>query len=212
MNILEIIYNNVTAPILEIISKIPEIVGKFILFIVFITIGYVLGRITYFFVKFILKNIINLDEILEKYELKQAYYGYSLNFILSNLAKWYVYIYFLILGLEISGVSIKNIVLTFLSNLYIAIGIFLFGLIVAQIAYNIIYKSNIKEKELLSDIAKYVLVYIFFVLSLDYIGIKIEIFLDLLRYFALAASISLGIFLAVIVLIRYKEEIEKILK
>ena len=212
MNIWELIYNNVTAPILGIISKAPEIIGKFVLFIIFLTIGYVLGKVAYYFTKFLLKNILNLNEILEKYELKSAFYGYDLISILSGLAKWYVYVYFILLGLDASEISLIHIVLPFLTNLYIAIGIFLFGLLVAQFAYNVISKSDIKEKDIIREIARYVITYIFFVLSLDQLGLRTDIFLDILRYFAIAASISFGILVAIIVLARYRGYIEKIIK
>jgi len=57
-----------------------------------------------------------------------------------------------------------------------------------------------------------ILIYIFFVLALKRFGIDAQIFLDILRYFALAAAISFGLTFGVYLLLEQKEKIEKLLK
>ena len=128
------------------------------------------------------------------------------------MVKWYIYVYFVAVGLNVLGYNIIQSIMNFMNILYKSIGLFIFGLFLAEFSKNIIEQTTIKKKELVATLAKSILTYIFFVLALKNFGIDAQIFLDILRYFALAAAISFGLVFGVYLLLRQRDEIERLFK
>jgi len=206
------IYEHLTKPIIYYLSKFPEFLGKSLVFISLAIIGYVAGRAAGTITKLILSKFLGIEDIIKKYRLENALYGKSIVEIIVLMVRWYIYVYFIAVGLNVMGYNLIQTIMNFMNVLYGSIGVFIFGLFLAEFVKNMIEQTTIKEKELVATLAKGILIYIFFVLALKRFGIDAQIFLDILRYFALAAAISFGLTFGVYLLLEQKEKIEKLLK
>ena len=206
------IYEYLTKPAFKLISQIPIFAMKFIVFVGIIIVGYLVGRAAGSIVKMFLDRFLSIEEILKEYKLEDALYGKSLTNTLVLLTRWWFYIYFIAIGISLFGSNIVPQVVNALRAIYSSIGLFIFGLYVAEFAKNIIENSTLKEKEVIKSVVKGVLTYIFFVLALQNIGIDVQIFLDILRYFALATAISFGVVFGAYLLLEHKEDLFQIFR
>jgi hypothetical protein len=206
------IYEYITKPFFGLVSQIPIFAVKFVVFVAIIVVGYVVGRIAGTLVRVILDKFLEIEDLLKQYKLENALYGKSLTNILVTLTRWWFYMYFLATGISIFGYDVVPAVVLGLKSIYASIGLFIFGLYVSEFVKNVIENTTIKEKETIKTVVKGVLIYIFFVLALQNIGINAQIFLDILRYFALAAAISFGAVFGVYLILEHKEDILEFLK
>ena len=201
------IYKYLTKPALDFLAQVPVLILKFVVFLAIVIIGYVIGRIAGSLVRIFLGRFLSIEDILKEYKLENALYGRSLVDVLSLLARWWFYIYFISVGISVFGLDITAHVLGVLKTVYMSIGLFIFGLYVAEFVKNVIESSTIREKDTIKSIVKGVLIYIFFVLALQNVGIDAGIFLDILRYFALAAAISFGVVFGAYLILEHREDI-----
>ncbi|BBL45449.1 hypothetical protein MJ1_0279 [Nanobdella aerobiophila] len=197
------IYNIIGYRILDTITQLPTYTADFIILIVFLSIGYVVSKITIFFTKIIL-NYLNIDNLTLIY--KEMFFGRKLSNIIIDLLKYYIIIYFIILGLYIN-LPQSYILFTILNYIYISIIIVLVGVGIGEVI-----SSLFKTKNGAKNLIKGLFIYIFLSIALSYIGLNSQILINTLYYFLMSTSISFGIIVGVIIALEYKDEILKLLK
>ncbi len=207
---LELVYIYVGKEVLLFISKLPNYLSLFIVFIVIVVIGYIIAKFTIFILRPIL-YIIKVDEKTVKI-YKNLFFGYSTSSIILNLVKYYILLYFVIKGASLFNLDTSYYHIL-LNNFYILIISIILGIGLGGLVEYIILKENSSEKrKTLSKIARGLFIYLLFLFGLSYAGFNYEIFLDSLKYFLVSMAISFGIVIGVLLGIEHKEDILKILK
>ena len=141
------------------------------------------------------------DRWLTKSRLNKAIGGASLSVILGTLTKWWIFVAFLApaarllqLG-EISDLLIRLV--NWLPNLFVAIVIFLFGLIVAHYAADLVRHKKAKGAYLLADIIQWVTVVFILIVALGQLGVRVSfaenIFLVIIGGIVIALGLAIGI-------------------
>jgi len=205
-DLLREIYNTVTLPILQFIAKTPIYLAEFILFIVIVTFGYIIGRIVDFIIQLIL-SYIKLDEYLKANKLENAFFGIKPSRFIRSLIRYYIYLYFIVLGLGSFGIS-SSLLLNYLNTLYFIFVIVSIGSIIAEIIG--ILLKGITDKQTIVDISKGIIIYVFFVWALEIVGLPTSIFRTILELFMIAIAISIGISLGILIVLENREAIKKI--
>ncbi len=187
--------------------------GRFITAIFLLIAGFVAGRALGKLTEIILKNVFDLDAFLKKINLSNALYGKKASEVAAGLVKWYIYMIFISEAARyVYLVGVSDWIRYVLPIIYYALLVFIFGLFVAEYVKNIILQFEIRYKENVATFSKYLIVYIFFVISLEKVGINVEIFYDILRYFMIAVSISFGVLVGLMVFKYYEKEIENLIR
>ena len=164
--------------------------------------GYVIGKSIGLLTKFLLKNVLGLYRWLEMKGIK-AFEG-KVSLILSNIVKWYIYVYFIsealfqskIKVLEDIGVSLAYVT----PSIFLAIFIFVIGLLVIElITREVITSFDIPEKQkpIIIKIIRFIGIYAISVFALSQTGIDTTILIYMLVIIfagvVLAISIAVGI-------------------
>ncbi len=197
------IYQLIGEPVLSHISNIPDYATYFIIFIIFITIGYMIAKITIFILKIIF-NYTKLNQIQKKNP--ELFYGINISNLIINLVKYYILLYFLILGIVVN-LPYYSYLFYILNLTYTAIIILFAGMIIGDI---IAYLFNIKNN--VAKIIKGIILYLFLIIALSYLGLNSTILVQALYYLLLSAAISFGVMIGIIIALEYKDEIIKIIK
>jgi len=205
-DLLREIYNTVTLPILQFIAKTPVYFAKFILFLVIVAFGYIVGRIVDFIVKLAL-SYIKLDEYLKTNKLENAFFGIKPSIFIRSLIRYYIYLYFIVLGLGSFGIN-SFLLLNHLNTFYAIFVIVSIGSIIAEIIG--ILLRGITDKQTIIDISKGIIIYVFFVWALEIVGLPTSIFQTILELFMIAIAISIGISFGILIVLENKEAIKKI--
>ncbi|MEM5879768.1 MAG: hypothetical protein QXQ16_00510 [Candidatus Aenigmatarchaeota archaeon] len=207
-DILEIVYKEITLPIITFIANTPIYASNIVLFILIATLGYIIGRFLDFFARIIL-SYIKLDDIFKKNNIENAFFNIKPSIYIRNLLKYYIYFYFIILGLERINL-IMAILFSYLNMLYKIIIVLSIGFIVSAILER--YLRSITDKKIVLNLSRGLTIYIFFIWALEIVNLPTYIFYTILSIFLIVVAISLGLFIGIILTLEYKEEIKKILK
>ena len=197
------IYQVIGEPILVYISNIQDYITYFVIFIIFATIGYIIAKVIIFILRIIL-NYTKLNEIQKKNH--ELFYGINISNLIISLVKYYIILYFLILGIVIDF-PYYSYLFYILNLVYTAIIILFAGIVIGDI---IAYLFNIKNN--VAKIVKGTILYLFLIIALSYLGLNSTVLVQALYYLLLSAAISFGIMIGVIIALEYKDEIIKILK
>ena len=197
------IYQLIGEPILVYISNIPEYVTYFIIFIIFITIGYIITKVTIFILRIIF-NYTKLNQIQKKNP--ELFYGINISNLILSLVKYYILLYFLILGIVVDF-PYYSYLFYILNLVYTAIIILFVGMVIGDI---IVYLFNMKNN--VAKIVKGTILYLFLIIALSYLGLNSTVLVQALYYLLLSAAISFGIMIGIIIALEYKDEIIKIIK
>ena len=197
------IYQSIGAPILGYLSNIQDYIAYFIIFIIFVTIGYIIAKVIIFILRIIF-NYTKLNEIQKKNP--QLFYGINISNLILSLIKYYIILYFLILGIVVDF-PYYYYLFYILNLIYTAIIIIVAGIIIGDI---IAYLFNIKNN--VAKIVKGTILYLFLIIALSYLGLNSTVLVQALYYLLLSAAISFGIMIGVIIALEYKDEIIKIIK
>jgi MFS family permease len=197
------IYQLIGEPTLKYLSEIPNYTTYFIIFIIFVTIGYIIAKVTVFILRIIF-NYTKLNEIQKKNP--QLFYGINISNLILSLVKYYIILYFLILGIVVDFPSYYYL-FYILNLIYTAIIIIIAGMVIGDI---IGYLFNIKNN--VAKIVKGTILYLFLIIALSYLGLNSTVLVQALYYLLLSAAISFGIMIGVIIALEYKDEIIKIIK
>jgi len=197
------IYQLIGEPTLKYLSEIPNYTTYFIIFIIFVTIGYIIAKITIFILRIIF-NYTKLNEIQKKNP--QLFYGINISNLILSLVKYYIILYFLILGIVVDFSSYSYL-FYILNLIYTAIIIIIAGMVIGDI---IGYLFNIKNN--VAKIVKGTILYLFLIIALSYLGLNSTVLVQALYYLLLSAAISFGIMIGIIIALEYKDEIIKIIK
>jgi len=197
------IYQLIGEPILIYISNIQNYTTYFVIFIIFATIGYIIAKVIIFILKIIF-NYTKLNQIQKKNP--ELFYGINIPNLILSLVKYYILLYFLILGIVVDF-PYYSYLFYILNLVYIAIIILLAGIVIGDI---ITYLFNIKNN--VAKIVKGTILYLFLIIALSYLGLNSTVLVQALYYLLLSAAISFGIMIGVIIALEYKDEIIKIIK
>jgi hypothetical protein len=197
------IYQSIGAPILGYLSNIQDYIAYFIIFIIFVTIGYIIAKVIVFILRIIF-NYTKLNEIQKKNP--QLFYGINISNLILSLIKYYIILYFLILGIVVDF-PYYYYLFYILNLIYTAIIIIVAGIIIGDI---IAYLFNIKNN--VAKIVKGTILYLFLIIALSYLGLNSTVLVQALYYLLLSAAISFGVMIGVIIALEYKDEIIKIIK
>jgi MFS family permease len=197
------IYQLIGEPILVYISNIQDYTTYFIIFIIFATIGYIIAKVSIFILRIIF-NYTKLNEIQKKNP--QLFYGINISNLILSLVKYYILLYFLILGIVVDF-PYYSYLFYILNLVYTAIIILIAGIVIGDV---IAYLFNIKNN--VAKIVKGTILYLFLIIALSYLGLNSTVLVQALYYLLLSAAISFGIMIGVIIALEYKDEIIKIIK
>jgi len=197
------IYQLIGDPVLRYISNIQNYTTYFIIFIIFVTIGYIIAKVVIFILKIIF-NYIKLNEIQKRNP--ELLYGINISNLILGLIKYYILLYFLILGIVVD-LPYYSYLFYILNLVYTAIIIIFTGIIIGDI---IAYLFNIKNN--VAKIVKGTILYLFLIIALSYLGLNSTVLVQALYYLLLSAAISFGIMIGIIIALEYKNEIIKIIK
>ncbi|MFP3316806.1 MAG: hypothetical protein RXN79_00140 [Candidatus Nanopusillus sp.] len=197
------IYQLIGDPVLRYISNIQNYTTYFIIFIIFVTIGYIIAKVIIFILKIIF-NYIKLNEIQKRNP--ELLYGINISNLILGLIKYYILLYFLILGIVVD-LPYYSYLFYILNLVYTAIIIIFTGIIIGDI---IAYLFNIKNN--VAKIVKGTILYLFLIIALSYLGLNSTVLVQALYYLLLSAAISFGIMIGIIIALEYKNEIIKIIK
>jgi MFS family permease len=197
------IYQLIGEPILGYISNIQDYTTYFIIFIIFATIGYIIAKVSIFILRIIF-NYTKLNQIQKKNP--ELFYGINISNLILSLVKYYILLYFLILGIVVDF-PYYSYLFYILNLVYTAIIILFAGMIIGDI---IAYLFNIKNN--VAKIVKGTILYLFLIIALSYLGLNSTVLVQALYYLLLSAAISFGIMIGVIIALEYKDEIIKIIK
>jgi len=205
-DLLNQIYNTVTLPILGFIANTPIYFAKFILFLVIITFGYIVGRFLDFIIKFVL-SYIKLDDYLKEKRLENILFSIKPSNFIRGLIRYYIYLYFIALGLENFGVNI-SLSLTYLNIFYTIFIITSIGVVISGVIEYLL--KGLTDKQTIIVLSRGLITYIFFIWSLEIVGLPTSIFQLILNIFMISIAISLGISLGILMVLENKEAIKKI--
>jgi len=197
------IYQLIGEPILGYISNIQDYTTYFIIFIIFATIGYIIAKVSIFILRIIF-NYTKLNQIQKKNP--ELFYGINIYNLILSLVKYYILLYFLILGVVVDF-PYYSYLFYILNLVYTAIIILFAGIVIGDV---IAYLFNIKNN--VAKIVKGTILYLFLIIALSYLGLNSTVLVQTLYYLLLSAAISFGIMIGVIIALEYKDEIIKIIK
>jgi hypothetical protein len=197
------IYQLIGEPILIYISNIQNYTTYFVIFIIFATIGYIIAKVIIFVLKIIF-NYTKLNQIQKKNP--ELFYGINIPNLILSLVKYYILLYFLILGIVVDF-PYYSYLFYILNLVYTAIIILFAGIVIGDV---IAYLFNIKNN--VAKIVKGTILYLFLIIALSYLGLNSTVLVQALYYLLLSAAISFGIMIGVIIALEYKDEIIKIIK
>ncbi len=194
------------------VSIIPGLVGAIIVLII----GYIVGKVVYKILEMILVKGIDLDNWLKKKGLEDALYGLKLSKILAELGKWYIYLLFIAQALQLVGLKVltnfANALILFLPSLYASIFILIGGSLIGEFLKDTIVATDIKYKDTLGHVIKFLVLYFALVMALETLGIDATILIIAFQYAILALSIALGIGLGLIIAVKFREDIAKLIE
>ncbi len=187
-----------------IVAFLPELVGALIVFLLGLIVAAVLRRVV---VKVV--DLLKVDELAKKFELRQAFERYGLRLQIGNLlgwiVKWFVIIVALIASTDILGweevsVYLRSVV-AYIPNVIVAVVILLTGIVLANFVQRVV-KSAVEAAKLesanfLSGIARWAILLFTFMAALNQLRIAQDLigilFTGLVAMLALAGGLAFGL-------------------
>ncbi len=191
---------NVIDPLLVLWASLVNALPGIAAAVIIIIIGYLVALLLGYLVKEILLRT-GFDRWLTKSRLNKAIGGASLSVIIGTLTKWWIFVAFLApaarllqLG-EISDLLVRLV--NWLPNLFVAVIIFLFGLIVAYYAADLVRHKKAQGAQLFADIIQWVTVVFVLIVALGQLGVRVSfaenIFLVIIGGIVIALGLAIGI-------------------
>jgi len=187
-----------------IVLFLPKLVLALVVFLIGVLIANILKSAVVRLVK-----VLKVDELLAKFELKEAFakMGVKLDAaqFLGWLVKWFILIFALIAAADVLAwdqiTLFLNQVVTYLPNVIIAVIILLVGTILANFVYGIVKSTvtaaNIKSAGFLAGIAKWAIIVFSFMAALVQLGIAESLiqvlFTGFVAMLALAGGLAFGL-------------------
>ena len=188
----------------SIILFLPKFVGAIVILIVGVIIASLLGRLV---VR--ISNIIKLDELAAKLEVKRSFEQAGIKLHIGKLLGWIVKWFFIVVALiatadilqwtEVTG-FLRDVVL-YLPNVIIAVVILLVGVILANFTFTVV-KTTVEAAKLsssafLAGISKWAILIFAFMAALVQLGIAEDLirvlFTGLVAMLALAGGLAFGL-------------------
>lgn len=184
-----------------IIAFLPMIVIALLVIILGWIIGALVGRVVYQ-----LMRSLKIDEALKKAGLESWLQrgGISLNsgHFVGSLVKWFFIIIFFVAAFDILGLTqvnefLREVVLSYLPQVIVAILILLVAVIIADVMQKIITASakasNLRSANFLGSVTKWAILIFAILASLDQLGIAANFIQTIFMGVTIAISLSLGL-------------------
>ncbi|MBU1444793.1 MAG: hypothetical protein ABIJ20_01700 [Nanoarchaeota archaeon] len=193
----DMILNPLYALWMNTIELLPSLIAAIIVILIGWFIALLLGHV----VRVILERL-KLDDKVKKSKMTREIGHIHLPKIFGELTKWYVFIIFLQVGVELLALgTLTGLLDTFvrwLPNVIAAALIVLFGIFVVHVIENkVLEHSKVKGTPLIMKIIKVVLVILVTIIALKQLGLQVAIlentFLLIVGAFAVGLAISMGV-------------------
>ncbi len=176
------------------VSIVPGLVAA----IIVVIIGYFIALIIGHVIKLLLEKV-GLDSKLKKARMSNAIGHTQWSGLIGEVTKWYIFIIFLQVAIEILEIGTLTILLgklvTWLPNLIAAVLVFLIGLVVAHIVeLKILEHSQMRGMKMMSSLIKLVVLILVTIMGLKQIGLEVSLVENLILI--IVASLAIGLALA----------------
>ena len=192
--------NSVVDPLVHLWTSIVYFIPGLVAALIVIAVGSIVAWLVGYVVHNVLARC-KLDIWMKKNNLHYSIGEASIASLLATLAKWFVFILFLVPAVDFLQLGALTMLLStfaqWLPHLIIATIMIIFGLIVGDFAAEKIKHSKTKGLKTLGSIVRAIIIVFVSVIALGELGVKIQIaestFLVLLMGASLAAALALGI-------------------
>lgn len=189
-----------TSGLLALAQFIPSLIAG----IIVILIGLVVAAIVHRIVAEITKAV-KLEALLKKYGVPEAKGGLGWSNIIAEVVRWFVILIFLIPAVEVWGIprvsTVINEVLLYLPNVLVAAIIAVVGMVIANLAHDIVLASvrgvSSEVAETAAVITKWAIIAFVILAVLTQLGIATDLirilFTGIVALIALAGGIAFGL-------------------
>lgn len=200
MNVGSSLYNSLNAGFMAAVTFIPRVLIGIIILLIGIILGAIVKRI---FIEIL--NAMRVESYLRRYGVPEARKELSWTNILSEIARWFVVILFLIPTAEIwqlsQVVTLLNTFLLYLPNVFVAAIIALVGLVFAQLAHDVVQAStreiSPEVAQTTASIARWSIIIFVTLAVLNQLGVAQDLikilFTGFVAMIALAGGIAFGL-------------------
>jgi len=183
---------------------IAEFVPKFILGLVVLLIGIIIASILKQVVTEIFKAL-KIETFLKKYGVPEGKDEFSWGSILSEIARWFVIIVFLLPTADVWGLprvdTILNQVLLYLPNVFVAVIITLVGFVFARLSHDVILAStkglSPETSRTVASITRWAISVFVILAALNQLGVASDLirilFTGFVAMLAIAGGIAFGL-------------------
>src|SRR3989344_3409783 len=152
-----------------------------------------------------LSNALKIESYLKQYGVPEARKEFTWTNILSEIARWFIIVIFLIPTAEVWGLpqvtTILNTFLIYLPNVFVAAIIVLIGFVVAGLIHDVVLASASKfsaqSSQAIASFAKWAIIVFMFLAALTQLGIAKDLiqilFTGFVAMIALAGGIAFGL-------------------
>ena len=197
----EVLNQLIYKPVLTIWDGISVAAPKFLLALILIIVGYLIGLLVGFALEIVLKKA-GLDRQVEKAKLSQIVGHIKISAIIGEIAKWFIFIAFLSQAVDKLELGILSDLLVkfaeWLPSLVAGILIIIFGLVLVNlIAVKIEQHSEVKGTRMLVRIIKIFFIIAVVIMGFEQMQLKTgvveQVFVELVRALSWAIAIAIGI-------------------
>lgn len=195
-----VLINTLNNSVATIISFVPLFLSGFIILLIGIILSAFLRRIVRGGLEFV-----KFEGFLKKYGVPESKEAVNWSTILSEIARWFVIIVFLIPTAQIWGlgkfVDVLNNLLMYLPNVFIAVLLLLVGFVVSKLVYDLLIASlrglSAESAKSIAMVGRYSVLIFVFLVVLNQLGIASDLikilFSGVVAMIALAGGLAFGL-------------------
>ncbi len=196
--------NSLVAFLNSTLTSVAAFLPNLIAGIVILLIGIILGSIVKSLVQGIFRAL-NVESYLRKYGIPEARHEYSWSNILSEIARWFVIILFLIPAADVWGLRqvtiLLNQFLLYLPNVFVAAIVGLVGFGIARLAYDVVLASTrdvVPEgSQTIASVTRWAIIIFVMLAVLNQLGVAQDLirilFTGFVAMIAIAGGIAFGL-------------------
>ena len=196
-------------------SKLMFYLPNFLMSFLILISGYLIGRIVAALIEILLGKVLNVDRWLEMKGIKK-FLNVGFSKLFANLGKWYVYLSFISYALFYSHLSFlveaSNLLNQMLPKLFAALLILFLGIFIAEIFRGSLKKMKFAYSKQISNFLRFLIIYIAVVIALDYLGINVEILIEIFRIGMLGITLAFSIAFGIAFGFAIRKDVEKFWK
>ncbi len=200
LSIWDAISQSVNRGLVVVSTFIPNLIAGIVILLIGVILGSIVKKIV-----MQLSNALKIESYLKQYGVPEARKEFTWTNILSEIARWFVVIIFLIPAVDVWGLqqvtTVLNTFLVYLPNVFVAAIIVLIGFVAAGLVHDIVLASASKfsaqSSQAIASLAKWAIVVFMFLAALTQLGIAKDLiqilFTGFVAMIALAGGIAFGL-------------------